>query len=361
MLEIKNLRKTFGKTVAVDNVSIKLKKKDEFLTLLGPSGCGKTTVLRMISGLLKPDNGKVFIDGEDITDIPPEKRNIGFVFQSYALFPHMTVFENVAFGLKLRKISENEIKKMVKESLELVGLTGLENRNVKLLSGGQQQRVGIARAISIKPSILLFDEPLSNLDAKLRESVRFELVELQKGLGVPSVYVTHDQSEAMVISDNIALMNKGRIEQIDTPYEIYKHPQNPFVADFIGASNFLPCSVIGIDRENGKAEVELSDGTRIYGAATREVTEGSKAVISIRPEDIEPVKSGGEREVKCIVRRRTFLGNVYDYGLEISGKLVRMKTLPYIKFDEKAEIAVNIQEGVVFKDSFHYGNYYLTA
>lgn len=353
MLEIKNLQKAFGKTVAVDNVSIKLNKKDEFLTLLGPSGCGKTTMLRIISGLLKPDSGRVFYNGEDITDIPPEKRNIGFVFQSYALFPHMTVFENVAFGLKIKKVAQNEIKKIVKESLELVGLIGLENRNVKMLSGGQRQRVGIARAISIKPSILLFDEPLSNLDAKLRESVRFELVELQKGLGIPSVYVTHDQAEAMVISDNIALMNKGKIEQIGTPQEIYKNPQNPFVADFIGASNFLPCSVMSIDKENGSAKVELSDGTIIFGVATREVTEGSQATISIRPENIEPVRSGCEKNVKCIVRRRTFLGDVYDYGVEISGKLVRMKTLPNIMLDEDERIEVKIQEGIIFNNGVH--------
>jgi len=222
-------------------------KEGEFFTLLGPSGCGKTTTLRIIAGFEKA-KGRVYFDDEDVTDKPPYERNIGIVFQDYALFPHMTVFENVAFGLRMRKVPEGEIKKMVKEVLSLVGLEGFENRYPEQLSGGQQQRVALARALVIKPRLLLLDEPLSNLDAKIRERLRGIVKRIQRELGITTIYVTHDQEEAMAISDRIAIMKDGKIVQIGEPLELYYHPRDEFVATFLGIGNLLELKAV-----NGKA------------------------------------------------------------------------------------------------------------
>ena len=224
--------------VAVDHINLNI-QDGEMVTLLGPSGCGKTTTLRMISGFEYPTSGSVFIGERDVAKIPPNKRGISMVFQSYALFPHLNIWENVAYGLKVAKVSQDEVVRRTNAVMELMQLTGMERRFPNQLSGGQQQRVALARAVVIEPSVLLFDEPLSNLDAKLRESMRDELRALQKRLGITSLYVTHDQSEAMAISDRIAVMNQGAIEQLDSPTEIYDNPHSRFVAGFIGEMNFL--------------------------------------------------------------------------------------------------------------------------
>ncbi len=220
----------------------------EFLTLLGPSGCGKTTTLRMIAGFERPDRGEILFDGRPVNDLPPYERNIGIVFQDYALFPHMTIFKNVAFGLEMKRLPKSEIERKVRWALEIVGLTGLENRYPEQLSGGQQQRVALARALVVEPEVLLLDEPLSNLDAKIRERLRGEIKRIQRELGITTVYVTHDQEEAMAISDRIAVMNFGKVEQVGRPLELYYRPKTEFVARFLGLSNILE-----LEAENGRA------------------------------------------------------------------------------------------------------------
>jgi spermidine/putrescine ABC transporter ATP-binding subunit len=232
------ITKRFDQAVAVDHVSLDV-YRGEFLSFLGPSGCGKTTTLRMIAGFEEPDAGTITVMGEDMTDRPPHQRNLGMVFQNYALFPHMTVFDNVAFGLKMRKVGSSELKRRVAQVLDLVQLTQMQQRYPRQLSGGQQQRVALARAIVIEPYVLLLDEPLSNLDAKLRKAMQTELRDLQRRLGITAIYVTHDQEEAMTVSDRIVVMDHGQIMQIGTPTEVYRKPANEFVAGFIGQVNFI--------------------------------------------------------------------------------------------------------------------------
>ncbi len=247
-VELRNVEKCWeGFHLMIDELRV---RDGEFMTLLGPSGCGKTTTLRIIAGLEKPDSGRVFFGDRDVTELKPYERNIGIVFQDYALFPHMTVFKNVAFGLEMRKLSREEIERRVREALELVGLSGLENRYPEQLSGGQQQRVALARALVIEPEVLLLDEPLSNLDAKIRERLRGEIRRIQRELGITVIYVTHDQEEAMAISDRIAVMNVGRIEQVGKPLELYYHPKTEFVATFIGTGN-----IVELEAENGVARL----------------------------------------------------------------------------------------------------------
>ncbi|AAL81874.1 putative sugar-binding transport ATP-binding protein [Pyrococcus furiosus DSM 3638] len=247
-------------------------KPGEFLTLLGPSGCGKTTTLRIIAGFEKPDKGKIYFDDTVMNDVPPYERNIGIVFQDYALFPHMTVYDNISFGLKLRKLSKEEIKRRVSWALELVGLKGFEDRYPEQLSGGQQQRVALARALVIEPQLLLLDEPLSNLDAKIRERLRGEIKRIQKELGITTIYVTHDQEEAMAISDRIAVMSVGKIEQVGNPLDLYYNPKNEFVARFLGLSNIL--------------EVNAEEGKAYVGNLCFEVKTEGRVKIFFRPESV---------------------------------------------------------------------------
>nr|AAG45398.1 putative sugar-binding transport ATP-binding protein [Thermococcus litoralis] len=247
-------------------------KPGEFLTLLGPSGCGKTTTLRIIAGFEKPDKGKIYFNDTVMNDVPPYERNIGIVFQDYALFPHMTVYDNISFGLKLRKLSKEEIKRRVSWALELVGLKGFEDRYPEQLSGGQQQRVALARALVIEPQLLLLDEPLSNLDAKIRERLRGEIKRIQKELGITTIYVTHDQEEAMAISDRIAVMSVGKIEQIGNPLDLYYNPKNEFVARFLGLSNIL--------------EVNAEEGKAYVGNLCFEVKTEGRVKIFFRPESV---------------------------------------------------------------------------
>ncbi|HEU97268.1 MAG TPA: ABC transporter ATP-binding protein [Fervidicoccus fontis] len=281
---LKDLRKTYegGKVVAVDDVSLEI-RDGEFFSFLGPSGCGKTTTLRLIAGFEYPDKGSIFIGDEEVTFKKPYERNTAMVFQNYALWPHMTVYENIAYGLKIRKVREEEQRKRIREVLELVKLTGLENRYPTQLSGGQQQRVALARALVVQPKVLLLDEPLSNLDAKVRIEVREEIKRIQRELKITTIYVTHDQEEAMSISDRIAVMNQGRIAQIGTPEELYFSPRELFVASFFGKPNILD----GIYLGEGKAEIQGGVEMGITPAAgQKELERGDKLKIVIRPEHI---------------------------------------------------------------------------
>jgi ABC-type Fe3+/spermidine/putrescine transport system ATPase subunit len=286
-LTIDRITKSFGNTAVLKDISIDV-EPGEFMTFLGPSGCGKTTLLRMIGGFLDPTSGEISIAGKPVSHLPPNKRDCGFVFQSYALFPHMTVAKNVGYGLKLRKVAPAEIAARVGEVLEMVGLSEFAGRYPRQLSGGQQQRVAIARAIAIRPSILLLDEPLSNLDAKLRERIRFELRDLQKKLGITTIFVTHDQDEAMVVSDRIVVMNRGNIEQIGAPRAIYREPASEFVADFVGINNILAAEVTS-DRDG---VIGLKTGFGAFTSTDARPGLPRDVRLTIRPEAIEPLPAG---------------------------------------------------------------------
>lgn len=282
MMEFKSVTKKFDDFTAVDNINLNV-KHGEFLTLLGPSGCGKTTSLRMIAGFEHASEGQVMINGEDVCKVEPYHREVNTVFQSYALFPHMNIFDNIAFGLKIKKVNKEEIKTRVEKVLNLVQLEGYGKRSVKQLSGGQQQRVAIARAIVNNPKILLLDEPLGALDLKLRKQMQLELKNLQKSLGITFIYVTHDQEEALTMSDRIVVMNKGKIEQIGTPYEIYESPVSEFVADFIGETNVVKGKIIS--NQDGKAQVEIGNQMFPTPSGSRFQNNGD-IKLAIRPEKI---------------------------------------------------------------------------
>ncbi|RAP28660.1 ABC transporter ATP-binding protein [Brevibacillus laterosporus] len=286
---LEHVTKAFGKAKGVENVHIEI-KQGEFFTFLGPSGCGKTTTLRMIAGFYYPTSGRILFANADMTYVSPHKRNTGMVFQNYALFPHMTVFENIAFGLQVRKRNKTEIKEKVERAQRLVHLDGYGNRRIDQLSGGQQQRVALARALVIEPSILLLDEPLSNLDAKLREETRLEIKRLQVELGITTIYVTHDQAEAMAMSDRIMVMQSGEVQQIGTPDDIYNRPSNRFVASFIGETNLWEGEVVQIDGEEVSVQIEpdlLVIGYRHHVSTSESMKKGAKVSISVRPEAIQ--------------------------------------------------------------------------
>jgi len=286
---LEHVTKRFGTAKGVEDVHIQI-RSGEFFTFLGPSGCGKTTTLRMIAGFYFPSEGRIRFGENDVTTLPPNKRNTGMVFQNYALFPHMTVFENIAFGLQVRKLSKSEIKERVERIQRLVHLEGYGERRIDQLSGGQQQRVALARALVIEPQILLLDEPLSNLDAKLREETRFEIKRLQVELGITTIYVTHDQAEAMAMSDRVMVMQGGEVQQIGTPSEIYHQPVNRFVASFIGETNLLEGTVMRV--EGGEVDVRLSPDLVVTGLAKNaspacQPRIGEKLTLSIRPELVQ--------------------------------------------------------------------------
>jgi iron(III) transport system ATP-binding protein len=320
-LLLENLTKEFvgrggeGIVRAVDQVNIEI-EEGEFVTLLGPSGCGKTTTLRLIAGFEFPTEGRIVLDGEQINEQPPNQRDMAMVFQSYAIFPHLTVFENIAYGLKIQRLSKEVIKEKVRRVLELTELIGLENRAPNALSGGQQQRVALARALIMEPKVLLMDEPLSNLDAKLREVMRTEIRRIQQTLGITSVYVTHDQIEAMTLSDRIVVMNQGRIEQIGPPQEIYRHPRTAFVADFIGSTNFVAATVRGIDGDT--VAMEALGQTLTIPRPDNPVSEGQSVRLVVRPEAIQVVSQGGQ--YRGIVRWASYLGSLVEYQIEVAGQ-----------------------------------------
>lgn len=305
---LEEVSKQFGQTLAVDHVSLTV-QPGELMTLLGPSGCGKTTTLRMVAGLETATGGRIFIGDGEVTHLPPNVRDVTMVFQSYALFPHLTVFENVAYGLRVLKRPETEVRKAVRDVLELVGMPGLEGRSPSALSGGQQQRVAVARALVMQPKVLLFDEPLSNLDAKLRKRMREEIRLLQQRLGITAIYVTHDQAEALAISDRIVVMERGRVSQIGTPLELYKAPGNRFVAEFIGEANFLPAQVESA--EDGWANLRI--GPQYVRVQSRGAPAGPVTVLA-RPEAIRIKLMGAG--LAGTIQKVSYLGSSADYTVQ---------------------------------------------
>lgn len=311
IIELKNLSKRYDDNQVLDNLSLDI-KKNEFLTLLGPSGCGKTTTLKIIAGFEYADEGKVLFEERDITDIPPHERQINTVFQKYALFPHMNIYENIAFGLKIKKLPEDEIDKKVKEMLKLVALDGFERRQVESLSGGQQQRVAIARALVNEPKVLLLDEPLGALDLKLRKEMQMELKKIQKKLGITFIFVTHDQEEALTMSDKIIVMNKGKIQQMGTPQDIYNEPENSFVARFIGESNIFD----GIMLEDYLVEF----CGKKFKCVDKDFEKNENIEVVIRPEDVkmvEPEKGMLKGKVTSVL----FKGVHYEIEVNENGRM----------------------------------------
>jgi iron(III) transport system ATP-binding protein len=324
-VEIHDLSKIFlepGKTksfTAVNNISLAI-TPGQLVTLLGPSGCGKTTILRILSGFTSPTTGRILFDGKDVTDVPPNHRDVGMMFQSYALFPHLTVYENIAYGLRVKKIPAQQLKQRMVNILALMHIEELKDRIPEQLSGGQQQRVALARAIVIEPKILLFDEPLSNLDAKMREYMRDELRKLQQRVGITSIYVTHDQAEAMAISDKIVIMNKGVIEQIGSPFEIYTSPDNQFVANFMGKANFINTGVLAADADF--IEVKLAgELVRLKPNRSLPLKPGDKVCCMIRPEFMH-IEGGGKFSV--LIKHTSYFGNSVEYTVEMGGETLIM-------------------------------------
>jgi len=323
-VELINVKKYFGNVnpvPAVTNFNLSV-EKGEFVSLLGPSGCGKTTTLRMIAGFETPTEGKIIIDGVDVTYLPPNKRNVGMVFQSYALFPNMTVFDNIAFGLRIKKKSKSEVKKRVEEMLNLIHMTDFAARYPHQLSGGQQQRVALARALAIYPEVLLLDEPLSALDAKIRVELRSEIRTIQQKLRITTIYVTHDQEEALTMSDRVVVMNKGAIEQVGTPEEIYNNPKTQFVASFVGTLNFLEAKVI--ERDSGVLEV---GGNRFsIGRALSEFAH-DKVTFAIRPERLRIVPDETSTNTfEADVFKVTFMGAIVRIHVKIGDFIVACDT-----------------------------------
>jgi ABC-type Fe3+/spermidine/putrescine transport system ATPase subunit len=311
-VRLQGVTKRLGTHLAVDDVSLDVPEGD-FTTLLGPSGCGKTTTLRMLAGFYRPDAGDIFVRGVRVTDIPPHRRNTAMVFQEYALFPHMTVAENIGYGLRMRGVAVPDARRRIAAVVALVGLGGQEAKFPQQLSGGQQQRVAVARALVVEPEVLLLDEPLSNLDAKLRIRVRTELRALQQQLGKTTIYVTHDQEEALSISDRIAVMNNGRIVQVGTPREIYYRPADRFVADFVGLANFVPVRVVGAGRVRlGELEFEVTTGAA-PGPATLVVRPEAVALSAARP------APDGRPALRGRVKTSAFLGGLARYWIEAMG------------------------------------------
>lgn len=335
LIELQGICKQYDGEAVLKSIDLDIHDK-EFVTLLGPSGCGKTTTLRIISGFVSPDSGKVLFDGKQINDVPPYKRHVNTVFQKYALFPHLNVYDNIAFGLRVQKIPEEEIHERVKEMLELVNLCGFERRNVNLLSGGQQQRVAIARALINKPEVLLLDEPLGALDLKLRKDMQVELKKIQAKTGITFVYVTHDQEEALSMSDTVVVMADGRIQQIGTPTDIYNEPVNAFVADFIGESNIVD----GYMTED--YQVKFSGHT--FTCVDAGFDKNEPVDIVIRPEDVDvvPVEKG---MLSGKVSNVTFKGDYYEIIVDVGGFMWMLETSDYVAPD--AEIGLHIEPDAI--------------
>lgn len=330
-LRLKNLVKKFDEVVAVDHINLDV-ADGEFVTLLGPSGCGKTTTLRTIAGFYYPDEGEVYFGDRIMNNVPPNKRDTAMCFQSYALFPHMTVWDNISFGLKMRKIPQSEQKKRIEKAMEMLSLEDLGKRKPGQLSGGQQQRVALARSIVTEPQALLFDEPLSNLDAKLRVQVRVEIREMQKRLGITAIYVTHDQDEALAISDRIVIMNQGRIEQLGDPYTIYRKPETRFVAGFIGLANIFDAEVAAVT--GNICTMNTSFGQIVIDATGQELpAPGDTVYLSFRPEDMKIRDRESANQITGIVDQVVFMGDVTDLFIEVKGFKMRAQS------DDEAKIS----------------------
>ncbi len=309
IVELKDVFVSFGESKILDGLNLTIEDK-EFITLLGPSGCGKTTTLRLIAGFLDPNEGQILFEGKDLNGVPAYKRQVNTIFQRYALFPHLNVFENMAFGMRVKKLPESEIKEKVTELLKLVNLEGFEKRSISTLSGGQQQRIAIARAIANRPKVLLLDEPLAALDLKLRKDMQKELRRMQKQLGITFVFVTHDQEEALTMSDRVVVMDKGKIQQVGTPQDIYNEPENAFVADFIGESNILDGVMLG------DFSVKFSGNT--FKCVDKGFAENESVDVVVRPEDVDIVESE-KGMLKGVVTSVAFLGVHYEIIVDIGG------------------------------------------
>ncbi len=345
IIELKNVTKSFDGEVVLDNINLDI-YDNEFLTLLGPSGCGKTTTLRLIAGFESADRGDIIFLGEDIKDVPPHKRNVNTVFQRYALFPHLNVFENVAFPLREKRVPKAEIEEKVTEMLKLVALSGFEKRSVTSLSGGQQQRVAIARALVNSPKVLLLDEPLAALDLKLRKDMQQELKKIQKATGITFVFVTHDQEEALSMSDTVVVMSEGRIQQIGTPVDIYNEPTNAFVADFIGESNILD----GVMLEDKKVRFHGHTFTCVDGGFDPK----EPVDVVVRPEDVDivPEEKGMLRGVVTSV---TFLGVHYEIIVDINGFKWMIQTTDFVDVDEHIGLYIEPDAIHIMKKSEYSG------
>lgn len=347
LVDLQNLKKEFDGTPVLRGISLSIKRR-EFVTLLGPSGCGKTTTLRIIGGFEQPDSGDVFFDGKRLNDVPPYQREINTVFQRYALFPHLNVAENIAFGLHIKKLDRAEIKRKTAEMLELVGLRGFENRDVTSLSGGQQQRVAIARALANEPKVLLLDEPLSALDLKLRKDMQNELKKIQQAIGITFIFVTHDQEEALSMSDTVVVMDKGEIQQIGSPIDIYNEPKNAFVADFIGESNILDGTMI----EDYLVEVA---GQR-FKSLDSGFGKMAPVDVVIRPEDIDIVPTGSAAaHINGVVTSVTFKGVHYEIIVDVDGFKWMIQTTDSANVGDKIGLALTPDDIHVMAKSVYSG------
>jgi spermidine/putrescine ABC transporter ATP-binding subunit len=351
---LSDVAKRYGTTLALVDLALEV-REGEFLTLLGPSGCGKTTTLRLIAGFIAPTRGRVLIDGEDVTALPPRKRNVGMVFQDYALFPHLTVADNVAFGLRQRGVAGPAMERRVRELLGLVRLPGVEHRFPGELSGGQQQRIAVARAVAYAPRVLLMDEPLGALDLKLREAMQMELHRIQRELRITTVYVTHDQEEALSLSDRIGVMRDGRLVQVGTPEELYSAPATPFVAHFVGKISFVEGRV---REDDGRFSVVELDGDGVVRAvAAVRPAAGSRVRIALRPECLTVARApgaAGTNHVAGTVERRKFLGNLAHYFVRTgAGRLIMVEAPARgdpVKVGDGVHVAWRPEDGLVFVD-----------
>lgn len=348
LIDLKNITVKYGEDVILDNLNLCINEK-EFITLLGPSGCGKTTTLRCIAGFVEPNSGEIVFEGRVINDIPPHKRKVNTIFQRYALFSHLNVFENVAFGPELQKMSKPEIRKTVAEMLELVNLKGFEKRSINSLSGGQQQRVAIARALANKPHVLLLDEPLGALDLKLRKDMQKELKAIQKRLGITFIYVTHDQEEALSMSDRVVVMDKGKIQQIGTPEDIYNEPVNAFVADFIGESNIVDAIMI-------KDYCVKISGV-VFDCLDKGFAPNEQVEAVIRPEDIEIRKIGEKDTLPGVVTDVVFKGTFYETFVDVGGFIWLVQTTEQHKVGDNIGMYIDADSIHVMKRSEYSGEF----
>ncbi|WBW49728.1 ABC transporter ATP-binding protein [Peptoniphilus equinus] len=329
VIQLENITKSYDDNTILENFYLNV-ERGEFLTLLGPSGCGKTTTLRLIGGFEAADSGKVLFNGEDIGSKEPYERNINTVFQNYALFPHMNVFDNVAFGLKIKKKSKEEIEKKVNETLRIVGLQDYGKRKIDALSGGQQQRVAIARALVNEPEVILLDEPLGALDLKLRQEMQVELKKIQKKVNITFIYVTHDQEEALSMSDKIVVMNHGKIEQLGTPIDIYNEPKNAFVADFIGESNIIDGVM--------KADYQVAFLNHTFPCVDKGFSLNQKVQVVVRPEDIDMAETG---QIYGVVKSEIFKGVHYDIEVEVEGMILLAQSTKSYRIGSTVGISVD--------------------